>query len=79
MAVPLYNTLIDHIEDIASMDNIEPEIVEAAVSCRDKLIEYYNKTNKTCLIATILDPRLKLQYYKDNNWGEEMVTDVYNM
>lgn len=77
--IPLYNTLIDHIEDTASIDNLEPEIAAAIESCKSKLLEYYNKTNKTYLIATILDPRLKLQYYKDNDWEEEIVNGIYKM
>lgn len=79
ITIPLYNTLIDHIEDAASMDNIEPGFAEAIESCKNKLLEYYNKTNETYLIATILDPRLKLQYYKDNEWEAEMVNDIYKM
>ena len=64
--IPLYNTLIDHIENIAAKEGIEPLIQDAAGKCKLKLLEYYNKTNRTYLIATILDPRLKLWYYSDN-------------
>ncbi|RGB25364.1 hypothetical protein C1646_771841 [Rhizophagus diaphanus] len=41
-----------------------------------KLLEYYNKTNYSYLISTILDPRLKLQYYKDNEWEDELINDI---
>lgn len=77
--IPLYNSLIDHIEDTESETNIDPIIKEAAISCKEKLLEYYNKTNESYLIATILDPRLKLQYYKNNNWEEEIINDINKM
>ena len=76
ITIPLYNIHIDHIEDTISLDNIKPVIKEAAESCKNKLLEYYNKTNETYLIATILDPRFKMQYYKDNNWEEDMISDI---
>jgi hypothetical protein len=74
--VPLYNILIDHIEDTASLESAEQIIITAAAICKEKLEEYYNKTNKTCLIATILDPRFKIQYYEDNNWNE-LVSEIH--
>jgi hypothetical protein len=43
------------------------------------LLQYYNKTNKTYLVATVLDPRLKLQYYKDNNWEEDLLDNINKM
>ncbi|CAG8458310.1 8694_t:CDS:2 [Diversispora eburnea] len=38
-------------------------IKKAAEKSKEKLLEYYNKTNETYLIATILDPRFKILYY----------------
>ena len=63
--VPLYNILINHIEDTTSamdklLTDIELVIKEAAKKYKNKLLKYYNKTNHACLIATILDPRLKI-------------------
>ena len=96
MTVPLYNILIDHVEDViddeddqeTNENNDESDgekenkewnqiIKKAAKKCRIKLLEYYNKTNNTCLISTILDPRLKLQYYKDQNWDDVLINTVY--
>jgi hypothetical protein len=79
MTIPLYNTLIDHIEDTVGKNNIKLIIREAASICKDKLLQYYNKTNETYLVATVLDPRLKLQYYKDNNWEEDLLDDINKM
>ena len=52
-------------------------IKEAAKKWKGKLLEYYNKTNNTYLISTILDPRLKLKYYKDNNWEDTLINTIY--
>ncbi|CAB4493481.1 unnamed protein product [Rhizophagus irregularis] len=102
--IPLYNILIDHVENVIGDVNVigdeNEEVIEdvddeskansgnnnenewsqiiknAAKICRLKLLEYYNKTNYSYLISTILDPRLKLQYYKDNEWGDELINDI---
>jgi hAT-like transposase, RNase-H fold len=74
--VPLYNSLIDHIEDTIATDDIEQTIYDAAVECKTKLLGYYNKTNNACLIATVLDPRIKLRYYKDNEWGDDLIGSI---
>jgi len=102
--IPLYNILIDHIEDIIENEEIENEesaiideiesntstseneneqdkiwsklIKDASTKCKKKLLEYYNKTNDSYLISIILDPRLKLQYYKDQEWGEQLIGEI---
>lgn len=98
--IPLYNILIDHVENVIGNENDEETtenvddneseansrnenenewsriIKNAAKICKSKLLEYYNKTNYSYLISTILDPRLKLQYYKDNEWGDELINDI---
>jgi len=51
-------------------------IKNASKKCKEKLLEYYNKTNDSYLISTILDPRLKLQYYKDHEWGEQLTNEI---
>jgi len=105
--IPLYNLLIDHVEDTigndlnenneneeddgndnANEDEVENEnsdndsgwkkLKKAAKKCKKKLLEYYNKTNDSYLIATILDPRLKLEYYRDHEWEEELINDIQN-
>jgi len=108
--IPLYNLLIDHVEDTIendldennenedddgndneNEDEVENEnndnnnnnnkwkkLKNAAKKCRKKLLEYYNKTNDSYLIATILDPRLKLEYYRDYKWEEELINNIQN-
>jgi hypothetical protein len=95
MTIPLYNLLIDHIEDVIGDENEEddenlenndelneeivwdPLIKDAAKKCKVKLLDYYNKTHNTYLISTILDPRLKLKYYKDHNWDDALINTIY--
>ncbi|CAB4377037.1 unnamed protein product [Rhizophagus irregularis] len=105
LTVPLYNILIDHVEDVIGNDKEDDDdedddeeneenneenngendddekwnqiVKKAAKKCKVKLLEYYNKTNDTYLISTILDPRLKLKYYKDHNWEETLVNTIY--
>ena len=99
--IPLYNILIDHLEDIINNNEIDDSegsstetesntsenekrknkkwsqlIKETSKKCRDKLLEYYNKTNDSYLISIILDSRLKLQYYYDNEWGDQLINEI---
>jgi len=74
--VPLYNSFIDHIEDTMAMSDPEQIIYDAVKECKTKLLGYYNKTNNACLIATVLNPWLKLRYYKDNKWGNNLINNI---
>jgi uncharacterized protein DUF4413 len=76
--IPLYNTLIDHAEDMNDLENNDSTIKEAAKKCSTKLLEYYNKTNKAYLVATILDPRFKMQYYEENKW-DEIIVEIHEL
>src|SRR3954447_3941959 len=51
-------------------------ISEASVKCRTKLMEYYNKTNDSYLISIILNPRLKLKYFQDHEWDENLINEI---
>ncbi|CAB4384487.1 unnamed protein product [Rhizophagus irregularis] len=59
---------------------------EAAINAINKLKEYYNKTDTTLYtVSLILDPRLKLEYMKDNEWEKcwidktkNDVSEIYN-
>ena len=75
ITVSLYNILIDHLEDINDRNDIDSNIQEATKICREKILEYYNKTNKTYMLAVILDPRFKMQYYEDNGW-EDLIEEI---
>ena len=70
-----YNILIDHLKDIEDKENIDLNIWKVAQICRRKILEYYNKTNKTYMLAVVLDPRFKMQYYEDNGW-DNLVEEI---
>ncbi|GBC27451.2 zinc finger BED domain-containing protein RICESLEEPER 2-like [Rhizophagus irregularis DAOM 181602=DAOM 197198] len=66
--IPAYNYLLDKIEDIIDNNNIRIEIKNAATAAKKKIEEYYPTTGgHIYIIATAMDPRLKLQYYDDND------------
>ncbi|CAB5363097.1 unnamed protein product [Rhizophagus irregularis] len=47
---------------------------EAAINAINKLKIYYNKTDSTLYaVSLILDPRLKVEYMKDNEWETQWV------
>jgi len=69
-----------HEDNIFVLDNESKNMIkEAAKACKEKLLKYYNKTNTTYLISTILDPRLKLDYYKEHDWDEDMINEIKQM
>lgn len=98
MVVPIYNILLTHLEakckpneppnEPSTSMYIETDfLADAAKTAYTKLNKYYNISSELCTIATVLDPRLKLQFYKDGseNVGEnpreirEYVRLFYNL
>lgn len=71
--IPLYNKLLDNVEDWRADKSKAAEIQKAAELVFDKLMKYYEKTTPIYLLATVLDPRLKLMYFKGHGWeiGDE--------
>ncbi|CAG8664577.1 1117_t:CDS:2, partial [Ambispora gerdemannii] len=72
--IPIYNYLIDGLETYCDKFDDSSDIVIAIKAGLKKLEIYYTKTDDTIIytIATILDPRLKLDYYIDNNWKQKV-------
>ncbi|CAB4410663.1 unnamed protein product [Rhizophagus irregularis] len=67
---PMYNLLMGHAEKKMNKDKTPNNIALAANAAWNKLYEYYNKASEeTHYIATILDPRWKIKYFKD--WEDE--------
>jgi hypothetical protein len=79
--IPLYNELITHTEEYLELEEstVSNDFLKKTVEdCNRKLLEYYNKINNTCLIATILNPRFKMSYYEQNEWENKLINDVHN-
>src|SRR5256885_14156323 len=51
-------------------------ISKASVKYRTKLIKYYNKTNDSYLILIILSLKLKLKYFQDYEWNENLINKI---
>ena len=76
--IPLYNFLLDHTENFIINNDRGSFIYKAATKCHDKLLEYYNKTNDICIVVTILDPRLKMEYYENEEiWNKDQKNEIY--
>lgn len=74
--IPLYNKLLDLVEDWAADENKSMITRKAADNAREKMTEYYDKLTEIYTVATALDPRLKLAYFQDNGWGAQNDPDI---
>jgi hypothetical protein len=69
MAVPNYNKLLNHIEKHGRLSAPTPtatsvdSLHNACVAAYSKITKYYMTTSDCYTIATVLDPRLKLDFY----------------
>ncbi|GBC49849.2 zinc finger BED domain-containing protein RICESLEEPER 2-like [Rhizophagus irregularis DAOM 181602=DAOM 197198] len=90
-SIPVYNILLDHLEKLLDNKNKEyctiSKIRTAITKGYEKLKTYYAKTDESHVypIATILDPRMKLKYYLQQEWEQEyidaaikVIKDTYN-
>jgi hypothetical protein len=72
VVVPLYNSLMDHCESWKASTKFQSCFCDAVELCLSKLAEYYNLTSHVFSICTLIDPRLKLEYYKNSHaFGHE--------
>jgi hypothetical protein len=85
VVIPLYNSLIDHVEDWIDEENCLlnnegrktcEEIIAGARVAKEKLLKYYNKTAEVYIVPVVLDPRLKLNYFDAQEWGSFLETEV---
>jgi hypothetical protein len=69
LVVPTYTALLNHLEllsnDAVTTMYAESDFIkDASKDAFNKLNKYYNISSELCTIATVLDPRLKLDFYK---------------
>jgi hAT family C-terminal dimerisation region/BED zinc finger len=77
-AVPAYNYMIDKLEDLVDKDVDYSVIKNTAEVTMNKLKKYYFLTGaETYPVATILDPRLKLHWYRENKWEHHWINDAH--
>jgi hypothetical protein len=70
LIIPLFNIIIDHIEDTSSTRK-QRQIQTAAEEARKKAVQYYSKTNLVTMLCTALDPRRKFHYFTKRGFSEE--------
>lgn len=68
--IPLYNKLLNFLEDWANDSSHSSTSKSAAFAAISKLTKYYDKTTEVYLVSTVLDPRLKLNYFIKNGWED---------
>jgi hypothetical protein len=77
LVVPLFNSLLDHSEKTINLPNISNNLKMAATACKEKLSVYYDISREACSIATVLDPRLRLEYYKAGDGSSNHVSSDF--
>jgi hypothetical protein len=76
--IPIFNILIDAMEehsDNASEGKIASQFGLAADAAKEKLLQYYNRTDASpfYVAALILDPRNKLGYFQRESWAKALI------
>ena len=75
--IPIYDklTMITMLE-FKEKEHTSGLVKKAAAAGKKKLQKYYDKTTNYHDIATVLDPRLKLEFFKRENFKKEYVSCV---
>jgi hypothetical protein len=77
IAVPAYNYMMDMLEELVDKDSSCRVINKAAEVAMSKLKTYYSLTGAEIYpVATILDPHLKLHWYRENEWEPRWINDA---
>ncbi len=65
LVLPLFNKLLSQLDSCQKDVNRSEEARIGASAAREKLKKYYKRLTDVYLVATVLDCRLKLAYFKD--------------
>jgi len=76
--IPLFNLVIDHTDDYCSSRGNGPggillRIRAASKSAREKMIQYYSKTNTVTILCIALDPRRRFNYFVKRGFQQESI------
>jgi hypothetical protein len=72
--VPVYNFMIDRLEDYRDTDTCPAATRVATDAAIDRLKQFYVGTDaEVYTVATILDPHHKLDYYHNHHWEREWI------
>jgi hypothetical protein len=77
--IPVYNRMMKRVENFRDTHANSAAIVEATKAAIRKIKYYYLKSNRAIYsIATILDPRFKLEYYRRTGWKKRQIDAARN-
>jgi len=78
----LFNVIMDHLDayrneigEYSTVSNPPASLFIAARAAWDKIHKYYNKTNNTHTVVTLLDPRCNVDYFKDGGFNGTMLEE----
>jgi hypothetical protein len=76
--IPLFNLVIDHTDDHCSKQGNGPgeilsRIQAASKSAREKMMQYYSKTNTVTMLCTALDSRRRFNYFEKREFEPESI------
>jgi len=76
-AVPLYNCVIDALEDKLDEPDLPESIKDAINASLKKITKFYTLSGSQVYpVATIIDPTNRLKFYQDANWENEWIDDA---
>ncbi|CAG8807308.1 37709_t:CDS:2, partial [Gigaspora margarita] len=74
--IPLFNIILDHIEDVESNTEIETPLSATTMAAREKLVRYYSKTNATVMLCMALDLRQKFHYFFKKEFSNDEINET---
>ncbi|KAI0363103.1 hypothetical protein BV20DRAFT_901450, partial [Pilatotrama ljubarskyi] len=79
--IPYIDVLTRHVDQFHADNTRHPSVRVAASRGRAILDKYYSKTDETMIyrIAMILHPRYKLQYFREQEWTEEWISEALDL
>jgi hypothetical protein len=73
-AIPAYNCIMDDLEDFLDAHSTSRALVAAAEAAKAKIEKYYAMGDAAVYpVATILDPRFKLEYHRGHDWEPKWI------
>ncbi|EIW54593.1 uncharacterized protein TRAVEDRAFT_86236, partial [Trametes versicolor FP-101664 SS1] len=77
--IPFMDLLTEHVDEFIADEMLHLAVRGAAKRGRAILDKYYTLTDTTIVyrITMMLHPRYKTQYFKDQSWPEDWITEVW--
>jgi len=79
--IPYFNALMDHLDKYRSKSKHGRKFIplcirDAAAKAYTKVKQYYNKTNPTQCLVTLLDPRCNVHYFKVQKFTPQLLDPI---